>query len=159
MQKKKFMKTEISLELIELEKHSYHLLLNAFINDHPIRMVLDTGASRCCFDISFLKQINIEAFHQENEIQSSGLGGSIGESMVVNLEKFRLGDFCICDYKVIGLDLSAVNAAYSMAHIAPIQGILGGDILKTFGSVIKYDKKTLILKTRKPNPQAIYLKQ
>ncbi|MDD2411519.1 MAG: retropepsin-like aspartic protease [Bacteroidales bacterium] len=152
------MKTEIKLELIELERHSYHLLLNAKINDHPIRMVLDTGASRSCFDLDFLKQKNIVEIPQENEIQSSGLGGSIGESMIANVDKFQIGDFTICDYTVIGLDLSSVNQAYSLVDIPPIQGILGGDILKLFGSVIKYDKKTLVLKTRRPNPDAIYIK-
>lgn len=152
------MKTEIKLELIELERHSYHLLLNAKINDHPIRMILDTGASRSCFDLKFLKQINIIEVPQESEIKSSGLGGNIGESMVANIDKFQIGDFTICDYKVIGLDLTAVNQAYSLVDVGAIHGILGGDILKIFGSIIKYDKKTLILKTRRPNPDAIYIK-
>lgn len=152
------MKTEIKLELIELERHSYHLLLDAIINDHPIRMVLDTGASRSCFDLEFLKQKNIVEIPQENEIQSSGLGGSIGQSMIANVDKFQIGDFTICDYTVIGLDLSAVNQAYSMIDIPAIQGIFGGDLLKLFGSVIRYDKNILILKTRRPNPNAIYIK-
>jgi len=153
------MKTEIKLELIELERHSYHFLLDAIINNHPIRMVLDTGASRSCFDLGFLKQKNIIEIPQEKEIQSSGLGGSIGKSMIANIDKFQIGDFTICDYTVIGLDLTAVNQAYSLVNILPIQGILGGDILKIFGSVIKYDKNILILKTRRPNPEAIYIKQ
>jgi hypothetical protein len=152
------MKTEICLELIELEKQSYHLILLASINDNLARMILDTGASRTCFDINYLKQIDVADLSSNNDIQSSGLGGAIEESMVANIDSLQLGDFTIRDYKTIGLNLEAVNHAYSLVNISSIHGILGGDILKTFNSIIRYDKRILILKTRKPDYKSIYLK-
>ena len=151
------MKTELPLELIELEKQSYHLLLNVLINGKSCRMVLDTGASRTCFDISFLEKIEAMQISKQNDIHSSGLGGNINQSIIANIANFQLGDFNLCNYQVVGLNLEAVNQSYSLVNINPIQGILGGDILKMFGSVIRYDKKIMILKTRKPNPKAIFV--
>lgn len=152
------MKTTILLECIELEKQSFHLIVKAQINVKPIRMVLDTGASRTCFDLNYLNELEILPEVKQTEIKSSGLGGNISQSALVNLNEFELGDFRIVDYKAISLDLTAVNQAYEQVGIDSIHGILGGDVLFQFRAVIRYDKSCLILKTRKPDIKYIRLK-
>ncbi len=145
------MKTIIPLEIIELEKHSFHLLVNAKVNDVDIRMVLDTGASRTCFDLNYLIQMSILPFDNKTDIKSSGLGGNISESALVLLNTFQIGDFRMVHYKAISLDISAVNQAYESVDVDSVHGILGGDILHLFRATIRYDKPCLILKTRKPD--------
>ena len=145
------MKTSIPIEFIELEKHSYHLVVKASINEHEIRMVLDTGASRSCFDINYLFQMGILPSDNQTEIKSSGLGGNISESSIVLLNNFQIGEFRMLNYKAVSLDLSTVNQAYESVNIDSVHAILGSDVLYFFRAVIRYDQSCLILKTRRPD--------
>lgn len=145
------MKTSIPIEFIELEKHSYHLVVKASINEHEIRMVLDTGASRSCFDINYLFQMGILPSDNQTEIKSSGLGGNISESSIVLLNNFQIGEFRMLNYKAVSLDLSTVNQAYESVNIDSVHAILGSDVLHFFRAVIRYDQSCLILKTRRPD--------
>ncbi len=145
------MKTTIPIEFIELEKHSYHLVITSKVNENDIRMVLDTGASRSCFDVNFLIQLGVLPTNNHPEIKSSGLGGEISESSIVLLNSFQIGEFRIINYKAVSLDLSAVNQAYKLANIDSVHAILGSDILHLFRAIIRYDKSCLTLKTRKPD--------
>ena len=83
-------------------------------------------------------------FHK-NDGLSVGLGTSRMKSHFVELEKFNIGEFVIENYKTVLLDLKIINKSYAMLGLSPIDGVLGGDILKKFNAKINYDKQELIL--------------
>ncbi len=56
-----------------------------------------------------------------------------------------LGDFEIKDDKMILLDLSHVNESYKLMKLKPVDGVIGGDILKKYKAVIDYGKKVLVV--------------
>ena len=51
------MKSVIKLEPVEVEEQNLHLILNAQVNGKDVRLVLDTGASRTCFDYDYFVEI------------------------------------------------------------------------------------------------------
>ncbi|OQA10334.1 MAG: hypothetical protein BWY67_01178 [Bacteroidetes bacterium ADurb.Bin397] len=44
------------------------------------------------------------------------------------------------------LDLSHVNQSYEILKLKPVDGVIGGDLLKRYEAIIDYSKKTLVLK-------------
>ena len=66
-------------------------------------------------------------------------------SHLVKVPGLVLGDFEIKDEKMILLDLSHVNESYAMMKLKPVDGVIGGDVLKKYKGVIDYGKRTLTL--------------
>ena len=56
-----------------------------------------------------------------------------------------LGKLEIADYYATILDLMHVNQSYEKLDLAPIDGVIGGDILTDYNAVIDYKKMELIL--------------
>ena len=139
------MKKVIKLSLIRIDKHGCHLVVKGKIGRRNVRLVLDTGASQTVFDQNRIgTYIGHEDFEKIQSL-SSGLGTNSMQSHVVKIPGFKLGDLEIKNDKVVLLDLSHVNESYGMMNMKPIDGVIGGDILKKFKAVIDYGKKTLTL--------------
>jgi len=152
------MKSVIKLEPVEVEEQNLHLILNAQVNGKDVRLVLDTGASRTCFDYDYFVEIGAIGEDDHSDIELSGLGGLVSKNTITTVDSLTLGDFTLRDYFSVVTCLSAVNEVYSRVGIEEIHGILGGDLLKVFGAVIRYDRFELILKTRRKDFQNIRLK-
>jgi hypothetical protein len=45
------------------------------------------------------------------------------------------------------LDLSHVNVSYGEMNIPPLDGVLGGDVLRAYGAEINYKSKTVVFHT------------
>ena len=65
------------------------------------------------------------------------------ESHMVDFQSFTIGDLEFPYKKMMLLDLSHVNETYTMMKLKPIDGVIGGDILKRYKAVIDYDKKII----------------
>lgn len=142
------MRINIPLILTSLQDEGYHLLVKGSINGIDLMMVLDTGASRSCFDINFLKK-NLEiASLKENESMTSGIGTNTLDSVTTKLEQLIIGDLTIEKYVAVGIDMSHIHHAYEMVGVEKVDGILGGDILLKHRAVIDYRRNVLTLNSR-----------
>ncbi|MGI4750016.1 MAG: aspartyl protease family protein [Janthinobacterium lividum] len=140
-------KKNIPLEVLDLNGNGFHILLNIKLFNKPFRLVLDTGASKTAFDKTML----LEQIH-ENELKHSGhfttgLGTNNMESFTAEIADLYIGKFHIPLLEVAVLDLSAINLAYQNLQIAPVLGVLGGDVLVKYQAIINYADQKLVLKT------------
>ncbi|RYE18542.1 MAG: clan AA aspartic protease [Sphingobacteriaceae bacterium] len=144
-------KKSIPLKVLNLHGNGFHVLVDVKLFGKLFQLVLDTGASKTAFD----KTLLLELIH-ENKLKNSGylttgLGTNNMESFTVEITNLYIGKFNIPALEVAVLDLSAINIAYQKLEIAPVLGVLGGDVLVEYGAVINYEKCKLILKNKSSN--------
>ncbi|MEI6348956.1 MAG: aspartyl protease family protein [Bacteroidota bacterium] len=142
------MRVEIPLILVSLQEDGFHFLIKGSINDVELLLVLDTGASRCCFDIRFLEKLQSKNKIRINDSMTSGIGTNSLNSVITKLEEFNIGILSIPKYQAVGIDMSHIHHAYSLAGIPQVDGILGSDVLLKYKAVINYQKRVLILNKR-----------
>jgi predicted aspartyl protease len=131
--------------MISLDDDGAHLIVDAKINGTKIRLLIDTGASKTVFDRKRIRALVKKKKFQKNDGLSVGLGTNKMKSHFVELEKFSIGDLTIENFRTVLLDLKIVNKSYSMFGLEPIDGVLGGDILKKNNAEINYGKQNLVL--------------
>ena len=136
---------EIPINIINIEGDGFHLIAEGMINNKPARFVVDTGASRTVFDKDrILNYIDNPEFNEKEGI-SAGIGGTDLSSFIFNIEELSFGDLKINDYQAVAMDLSNVNNSYAMLKLPPIDGVLGGDLMKKYQAVINYKLKKMRL--------------
>lgn len=139
----------IPFEILTLQKEGYHLILHIELLDKKFKMVLDTGASKTVLDRNTLVEAGIdEKTLIETSILSSGLGTNEMQSAIYILPYLKIGDWTCQKVEVAVLDLSSINYAYEQINAEPVVGVLGGDILYSYGAIINYKKRTLQLNER-----------
>jgi hypothetical protein len=140
-------KKSIPLEIIDLNGNGFHVLVNVTLFKKRYQLVLDTGASKTAFD----KTLLLELIH-EKELKTghltTGLGTNDMQSFTTEILDFYIGRFHIPILEVAVLDLSAINIAYQQLAIAPVLGVLGGDVLVKCQAIIDYKKCKLILRNQ-----------
>jgi len=136
----------IPIRLLKIEQNGCHPVVTARLNNKSIRMVIDTGASQTVFDKTRIEELLGKDVLEHIKILSAGLGTSKMKSMLVRIEKLKLGDMVFSDNDFVVLDLSHVNHSYALMGMKPIDGVIGGDILKRTRAVIDYGKKEMELK-------------
>ncbi|MBU1370153.1 MAG: retroviral-like aspartic protease family protein [Bacteroidetes bacterium] len=134
---------ELPFQLISIEGDGYHIMVNGKINGLDARFLVDTGASRTVFDIEGIKKFVPEPEFLENEKLSTGLGTNEMPSMVVEIDKLSFGEAFIEYYTAIAIDLKHVHFSYQNLGLPPIDGVLGGDLLVRFRSVINYKTRKI----------------
>lgn len=139
------MKIILPIEIFPIEDDGYHLKVTLMVNEKAASVIIDTGASRSVFDETRVTNyINFDELEEHDRL-SSGLGTNTMISKIVTLDKLQIGDIIINNYEATILDLSHVNASYENLGLAPIDGILGGDILHDYSAVIDYKEGELVL--------------
>ena len=101
-----------------MQEDGYHCIIDGAVNGNPLLMVLDTGASRSCFDIAFLQQFLDEQALQTNDSMTSGIGTNSLNSFITVLDEFSMGSFVLEKYQAVGLDLTHIHEAYKQSWIA-----------------------------------------
>ena len=136
---------ELPINIINIEGDGFHLIAEGMINNKPARFVVDTGASRTVFDKDrILNYIDNPEFNEKEGI-SAGIGGTDLSSFIFNIEELSFGDLKINDYQAVAMDLSNVNNSYAMIKLPPVDGVLGGDLMKKYQAVINYKLKKMRL--------------
>ncbi len=136
---------ELPINIISIEGDGFHLIAEGRINGKTARFVVDTGASRTVFDKDkILNYINNPEF-SEKEGLSAGIGGTDISSFIFNIEELSFGNLKITDYQAVAMDLSNINSSYAMIKIHPIDGVIGGDLLRKHNAVISYKLKKIRL--------------
>jgi predicted aspartyl protease len=122
------------------------------IGNVPVRLLIDTGASKTVMDKTFLK-LNFASLKLESNQQlTTGVGNNTIESEITEIKKMEIGDFKISHYQIAVLDLNHVNETYSLVGVAAINGVIGCDLLVDFQGSINLKKKTMGLSAKKKQP-------
>jgi len=138
-------KCVIKLKMVRIDKRGCHLAVSGKINGKKANLIIDTGASQTVFDKKRIEHFLGHQKFEKSEALSTGLGTSSMVSHLVKIPGLVLGDFEIKDGTMILLDLSHVNESYKIMKLKPVDGVIGGDILKKYKGVIDYGKKVLVL--------------
>lgn len=139
---------EIPINIINIEGDGFHLIAEGMINNKPARFVVDTGASRTVFDKDrILNYIDNPEFNEKEGI-SAGIGGTDISSFIFNIEELSFGNLEINDYQAVAMDLSNVNNSYAMLKLPPVDGVIGGDLMKKHQAIINYKLKKMRLTTK-----------
>lgn len=135
----------LKIKAIQLPPHGHHLFVKATLNGQPVRLLLDTGASKTVFDKTSLETLlGKDALLDIDEL-SVGLGTSAMQGQQAVLQKWVLGKQTYKNYTVAVLDLSHVNQTYQSIGVKPIIGVLGNDILMERKAIINYQNLSLTL--------------
>ena len=135
----------VKFKLVVLEPDNYHLVAKATIEGRPLNVIIDTGASHSCFDLTFIRDLLPELSMEDNDGLNVGVGTSDFESKLSTIQNLRLGRFLLKQYDVVLLDMSNINQAYTMMHKLLIHGIIGSDFLMKYQAVIDYGSMVLTL--------------
>ena len=138
------MRYKVKIRILELERGDYHTLVNGSVAGHPVRMVIDTGASHSCMDKNFAQQILPALQTARHEGVTAGIGGDDFEVHIADVPDFRIGRFRQPLYQNMALiDFTYINQAYRRLHKKPLQMILGNDFLVKSRAVIHYEEGVL----------------
>ena len=136
------MKTIMPLEIQKIG-NGYNIFCRVHIRKKQYRMMVDTGSSVTLFEFKIHKELT------NNELEDNGTSFSFNnvsiESKSFILEKMRMGNIEEDNIKIVLIDLDSFNMNYKSMGLPKIDGILGGDVLFKFGSIINYDKREMIL--------------
>ncbi len=150
------MRIRIPFNLVSMQEDGYHCIIEGAVNGNPLLMVLDTGASRSCFDIAFLQQFLEEQSIQTNDSMTSGIGTNSLNSFITVLDEFSMGgSFVLEKYQAVGLDLTHIHEAYKQVGLPEVNGIIGADILVRHHAIIDYRKREITLNS-KPSRKKIW---
>jgi predicted aspartyl protease len=119
------------------------LMVNAFLGERPINLVIDTGASHSCLSKKLVKNLT-----EKKPVKADivvGIGRGLLKNKLVNVPNFRIGDLEICDYMFLILPLAHINKILLSIDLDPIDGFLGSDILHAHKATIDYGNKKMTL--------------
>lgn len=126
-----------------------HLTVELHVNDVPGTFILDTGAGRTVIDRAAQSR-----FDEGREVVAGGVAtGAGGSGLAIAAlpgNRLRIGDYHDDAFNVHFLALDHVNAAFSQRGQAPVDGVIGADVLVRGGAVIDYPNMRLYLR----NPDA-----
>lgn len=135
----------IKLKIKRLDVGNFHIFASGRVNNFPVNICIDTGASRTLID----KQFYLEHFSEMLPKAACTIGATIGTSQmdisIAKLHKFSIGRLNISEFEVAAVEIKTVNDAYKMVGLKPIQIILGNDFLVPYHAIINYQDKLLTL--------------
>lgn len=140
-------KYKIPIQILKLDKQSYHLLIEGRINKQPVNLIIDTGASRSIFDINMpgiiFPEENLES---ADTIHSASISAGSIDNKTGILKSFKLGKLKFKKFPAVLIDLEEMNKLYVGVTGKRIHGLLGSDFLLKMDAVINYGNSTLVLK-------------
>lgn len=135
---------ELPLQIIELEKDNFHILIEGEFFDKTISgWIIDTGASKSVMDVNQKTYYEIMDSDNMDDYHSAGINQGMMETMVGKLGFLKFGGLEIYDHKVALIDLQHVNEIYGKYTPYRISGLLGGDILMQYRCRIDYENRTI----------------
>ena len=121
-----------------------HFELAAEVNGRPARLLLDTGASHTVFATPSAARLGLSTTPSPERAGGVGASDHATESTVV--DELRLGAVRLRAVAAWTFDLGHVNQALVARGGAPIDGAVGGDVLRPAEAVIDYARATLYLR-------------
>ena len=139
--------TAAGYKAVPMTRHGdSHLTVDVRVNDVAGTFILDTGAGRTVIDRAAQSR-----FDEGRDVVSGGRAtGAGGTGLAISAlpgNRLRIGDYRDDAFTVHFLALDHVNAAFSQRGEAPVDGVIGADILERGGAVIDYPNLRLYLRT------------
>lgn len=134
------------LELVDIMGEGFHYIAEVKINGKKGMLIVDSGASRSVFDKERFKTFKAKTKQTLSPMQSAGAGGTISDmqiTIVKNITFFQ--KLNIKNYLIALADLSHINNVLTTFKKQPIDGVIGSDILKTYGAIVDFAKCTITL--------------
>lgn len=124
---------------------SGHLALaEARMNGQEASLYLDAGAGQSVLDLAFAKRLRLALTRDQHQGAGAGGGGlALFHTLVARLE---LAGFTERDFACMVMDLAHVNAGLRERGLAPMDGIIGGDVLQRRAAVIDCGQSVLFLR-------------
>ena len=124
-----------------------HFELVAHVNGHPARLLLDTGASHTVFAASSVERLGLQTMPSSE--RAGGVGASDHATETTVIDELRLGEVRLRRVTAWTFDLGHVNRALTARGGEPVDGALGGDLLRPAEAVIDYARARLYLRTER----------
>jgi clan AA aspartic protease (TIGR02281 family) len=121
-----------------------HFELAAEVNGHPARLVLDTGASHTVFATSSAERFGLQTTPSAE--RARGVSASDHATATTTVTELRLGAVRLREVAARTFDLGHVNRALEARGGSPVDGALGGDVLRPAEAVIDYARAMLYLR-------------
>jgi hypothetical protein len=116
-----------------------HLRLIGHLDDRPIDIVLDTGASKTFVELSYCRSEGIAV----NDTGQPGHGGNVHTLGDVRLS---LDGLTVRSDGIFAIDMASTNQRLMMKGVDPIRAVIGQDVLRYHQAVIDYAALALFLK-------------
>ena len=123
-----------------------HFELGAHVNGRPARLLLDTGASHTVSATPSAERLGLRTTPSAERAHGVGASDHATETTVV--DDLRLGAVRLRGVAAWTFDLGHVNRALEARGGTPVDGALGGDVLRPAEAVIDYARATLYLRDR-----------
>ncbi len=121
-----------------------HFQTSGFLNERAISVLIDTGAASTIFSFDLGREMNLPM--TKLSIFGGGAGSSQLEIHQFQDAHFSLGEVSPNLPTFLAMDLTHVNQALKLKGAAPIEAVLGADILEAYEAVIDYGTSSLYLK-------------
>ena len=121
-----------------------HFELAAEVNGRAVRLLLDTGASHTVLATPSAARLGLRTTPSAE--RAGGVGASDHATETVQLDELHLGAVRLRGVMAWTFDLAHVNTALEARGGTPIDGALGGDVLRPAEAVIDYARATLYLR-------------
>ena len=122
-----------------------HYSLEVRINGTKGKFILDTGASNSCICTSSENKFKI--ISQETVEKASSATSEISNTKISKNNTIQIGNWKNT-INLITFNMNHINKALSEKKVDPIDGIIGGDILKKSNAILDYESSKLYLKLR-----------
>jgi len=118
-----------------------HQIIQAKINGHAVRLILDTAADESVLDRACIKKLGIqEALSEEN---AAGIGTAEHEMGLIDVVKFELAGQLYKSTQFVSLDLDHVQAAGGGNSI---HGLLGSPFFRKYQAILDFGTNTLTIR-------------
>lgn len=116
-----------------------HLKLAGHLDDRPIDIVLDTGASKTLVELTYCRAEGIA-------VTDTGLPGHGGNVYTLGDVRLTLDGLPLRTDGIFALDMSSTNQRLVAKGVDPIRAVIGQDVLRFHQAVIDYATLALFLK-------------
>ena len=139
------MKHIIPFKIKELESQNFHLIVNGKIDNHPIYLIIDTGASYSCFDMPFIENLERDFLVEDYDGFNVAIDSSGFESKFASVHNFELGSLHIDNFSAVLVDFYHINEAYKKIGLPQVHGVLGCEFLVKYQAIIDIGRKEITL--------------
>ena len=108
-------------------------------------LYLDTGAGQTVLDLGFARGLGLPL--RAVELKGAGAGGGGLALFHAILPRLVLAEWVETEVPCKAMDLGHVNAGLRARGLAPMDGIIGGDLLQRREAVIDYRQSVLFLRS------------
>jgi len=135
----------IPIEFVQIDE-GIHLLVEVIINGFPVKLVLDTGASRTVLDRNTIDLFLVDQIEETDE-ESTSIGNQSLKSQKAVINELLFGTISLKNKIVNVLDLANVIEVYETLNLPMIHGILGAELLQELNAIINFKEKSVTMST------------